>query len=154
MARTFHDLPTFVVTAIRDGESKSSGYTRYDLAGVSNSLRGVRLGRCWLLLPNLDGLIGDWEALDHETRHAAFSTSERTPPCDIGASLAFVNGCWDAHRIKMVVQPEWNCQKIVFSLRTRWPVGTKMSNQLNPPKKKAPHGERFPQRKSESSIPC
>lgn len=44
-----------------------------------------------------------------------FHTSEKSQPCDVGASLAYVNGYWDASLIKMVVQPEWDWQKIVYA---------------------------------------
>jgi hypothetical protein len=115
MPKSFRDLPQFVVTSISNGESSPNGYTPYELTGTFDSLGSVRLGRCWLLLPTLYGLIGDLEELNHESRRGLFHTSEKSQPCDVGASLAYVNGYWDASLIKMVVQPEWDWQKIVYA---------------------------------------
>src|ERR1700730_14843616 len=115
MPKSFRDLPQFVVTSISTGESSPNGYTVYGLTGTFDSLGSVRLGRCWLLLPTLYGLIGDLEELNHESRRGLFHTSGKSRPCDVGASLAYVNGYWDASLIKMVVQPEWDWQKIVYA---------------------------------------
>lgn len=108
MAKSLHDLPQFTVSSVRTGQTAADGRTDYQLAGTFNTLDGVKLGhRCWLIRPDLHGLDSRLVELDHQSQEGMFSTSESEKPCEPAVSLAYVDGCWRADLIKMVVQPEW-----------------------------------------------
>jgi hypothetical protein len=115
MMRTLQDFPEFIVTDIRDEGPITNGYNNYTLVGTFTSRNGVRLGRGWLILPNLRGLIGDLEELNQDTLRGVFTTMYDALPCEVGTSLVLIDGYWDAELIKSVLQPEWEWQKVVFS---------------------------------------
>lgn len=102
------DLPHFLISSIERGETDPhTKRATFRLLGRFDKLNGVREGRCWLLLPDRDWLIGDLESLD-EKDHSAVFIDYKEPMRDlVGMRLPYVYGSWQAYHVWMVSDPAW-----------------------------------------------
>jgi hypothetical protein len=106
------DLPHFSIRSFETERSRDAESV-FSLLGVLDTLQGVRRGRCWLLVPERQHLIGDLELLDRSTCTASFRGSGPAVP-SVGASFAYLNGYWQARQLWMVNGPHSAWQKLVF----------------------------------------
>ena len=104
--KTIDDLPQFHILDVVADESNQNGYTEFELHGVFNQTEGVRKGRCWLLLPERDCLIGDLESFDAAARTATFVTSEKQELKVKDRTFSYLDGCWQAYHVWMVTEPQ------------------------------------------------
>ena len=112
--KTLEDLPHFQVSGITQGETYETGYTDFELSGSFDRIDGVTEGRCWLLLPERNCLIGDLKSLDPETKTAVYSTAEESIPKVVGLRLPYLHDNWQAYHVWMVVEPAWIWNEVVF----------------------------------------
>ena len=115
MSKTLLNFPRFIVDEVHNDGPVTDTYAHYTLTGAFTSLRGVKLGRASLIMQNLSGLGGNLELLNEETRRGVFTALEESLPCRVGDSLVFVDGYWKLDLIKVIVQPESEVQRIIFS---------------------------------------
>jgi hypothetical protein len=108
------DLPQFLVSRIKQGEVGPNGYIPFELFGTFNHLDGVREGRCWLLLPDKQSLIGDLASLNHKTNTAVYQTSEKVMSALSGSRLPYLDGYWQAYHIWMVMDAGHSWQEVIF----------------------------------------
>jgi hypothetical protein len=107
-------MPQFHVSETKQGKTHSTGYIDFELQGTLDRLDGVTEGRCWLLLPERNCLIGDLSFVDPEAKTATFFTSEESVLSLTGSSLPYLDGRWQAYHVWMVVEPEWIWEKVLF----------------------------------------
>jgi hypothetical protein len=112
--KTIDDLPKFHVLDVTHGEANETGYIDFKLHGVFDQTEGVREGRCWLLLPERDCLIGDLESLDAAARTATFNTSEKVEPKAKDRTFPYLDGYWQAYHVWMVTEPQWKWREVTF----------------------------------------
>ena len=114
-SKTVEDLPHFAVSSVERGDKRhpAAEYDEFKLHGTFDQLSGVREGRCWLLLPRRDCLIGDLESLDSHARTAVFVTFEKSLPGLVGRQLAYADGYWQAYHVWMVTEPSWGWIRIL-----------------------------------------
>jgi len=112
--KRLEDLPQFRVSETKQGKTHSTGYIDFELLGTLDRIDGVTDGRCWLLLPERNCLIGDLNFVDLEAKTATFLTSEESLPDLTGSSLPYLDGRWQAYHVWMVVEPEWIWEKVLF----------------------------------------
>jgi len=106
------DLPHFLVSSVKQGERHAAtGRTTFKIRGTFDKSSGVREGRCWLLLPERDCLIGDLESLDPESGTGVFIYYEEPRQDLVGAKLPYVDGYWQAYHVWMVAEPSWAWSK-------------------------------------------
>ncbi len=109
--KTLADLPQFFVTAVKQG-----GF--WELSGAFDQVAGVREGRCWLLLPGSEGLVGlsgRLAAFHSEMKTAVVLLDDEEPPSGVlGARLAWLDGYWRDYHVWMVVKPEWTWTEVMF----------------------------------------
>jgi hypothetical protein len=107
------DLPQFTILGTRlvDG-----GWV---LDGEFSQLETVREGRSWLYVSRQDSLIGDLEALDPASRKARFNTMDpAAPPGWIhGATLPWLDGCWQAYHVTLVLDEAHSWERVKFVAR-------------------------------------
>jgi len=108
------DMPQFHVSETKQGKTHSTGYIDFELQGTLDRLDGVTEGRCWLLLPERNCLIGELSFVDPEAKTATFFTSEESVLSLTGSSLPYLDGRWQAYHVWMVVGPEWIWEKVLF----------------------------------------
>src|SRR5882724_1479656 len=101
--KRLEDLPQFRVSETKQGKTHSTGYIDFELLGTLDRIDGVTDGRCWLLLPERNCLIGDLNFVDLEAKTATFLTSEESLPDLTGSSLPYLDGRWQAYHVWMVV---------------------------------------------------
>jgi hypothetical protein len=112
--RRLEDLPHFLVAAVQEGETYASGYTDYELSGTFDQTEGVREGRCWLLLPHKNSLIGDLKSFDPGPRTAVYCTAEEDKPPVLGLALPYVDGYWQAYHVWMVLDADHAWSRVIF----------------------------------------
>jgi hypothetical protein len=116
-AKTIDDLPHFKVSAIRQGENRDGGRADSELTGVFDRTEGVNEGRCWLLLPRKDvliGLSGELGLLEAGTGAAVYQTSEEPMPEVVGLALAYIGPQWAPYHVWMVTEPKWRWDRKLF----------------------------------------
>ncbi len=116
-AKRLEDLPHFHVSGTKQGDTHPTGYIDFELSGTFDRIDGITEGRCWLLLPERDCLIGDLKSLDPEARTAIFFTSEESIPNLAGSSLPYLDGRWQAYHVWMVIEPEWIWNRVLFQAK-------------------------------------
>jgi hypothetical protein len=114
LPKQLEDLPHFMVSGVKRGEVASDGYIPLELSGAFDTLEGIREGRCWLLLPGKQSLIGDLTSLNPDTRTALCLTSEKAVPDVLGRSLPYLDGFWQAYHVWMVTDANQPWQEVVF----------------------------------------
>jgi hypothetical protein len=97
------DLPHFQLRSLSSGRR---------LQGRFNRTAGVREGRCWLLAPERECLLGDLTSFDPATGDAVFESADAVPPELPGASLPYVDGYWQAYHVWMVAEPLWQWRRV------------------------------------------
>src|SRR5215472_1387356 len=97
------DLPHFQLRSLSSGRR---------LQGRFNRTAGVREGRCWLLAPERECLLGDLTSFDPVTGDAVFESADAVPPELPGASLPYVDGYWQAYHVWMVAEPLWQWRRV------------------------------------------
>jgi len=108
------DLPQFSVSGVKEEGSAPDGYIPLELSGSFDTLEGVREGRCWLLLPDKQSLIGDLTSPDTNAKTAFYRTFDRTVPALVGHTLPYLNGYWQAYHVWMVMDADQVSQELVF----------------------------------------
>ena len=114
--KTIRDLPHFSVAEIVPGQKRRDEYLSFELKGRFDKLDGVRDGRCWLLLPERNCLIGDLEELDQIAGTSVYKTCTESEPPVLGSALPYVDGYWQAFHVWMVAEPLWIWEKTEFQL--------------------------------------
>ena len=112
--KRLEDLPHFLISSGEQGECHPTRYIDFKFHGTFNQTTGVSDGRCWLLLPERDCLIGDLTSFEPKTGAATFLTSAEATPDVLGASLPYVDGYWQAYHVWMVVEPLWQWRRVPF----------------------------------------
>src|SRR5208282_6829471 len=112
--KTIDDLPKFLVLDVTHGEPNETGYIDFRLHGIFDQTEGVREGRCWLLLPERDCLIGDLEFFDAAARTAKFIASEKEEPKAKDQTFPYLDGYWQAYHVWMVTEPQWKWKEVTF----------------------------------------
>jgi hypothetical protein len=112
--KTIDDLPKFLVSDVTHGEPSETGYIDFKLHGVFDQTVGVREGRCWLLLPERNCLVGDLESLNVAARIATFNTSEKEELKAKGRTFPYLAGYWNAYHVWMVTEPQWKWKEVTF----------------------------------------
>jgi hypothetical protein len=113
--KQLEDLPQFLVRTIKQDEVGPDGYIHFELTGTFDSLAGVREGRCWLLLPCKQSLIGNLASLDPKTNTAVYQTLEKVVPSVQGFKLPYLDGYWQAHHIWMVMDASYPWRESIFN---------------------------------------
>jgi hypothetical protein len=116
--KSLQDLPHFVVSSIERGERHpGTEQIEFKVHGIFDQASGVREGRCWLLLPDKDWLVGDLTSLDLKAGTAIFLIYEEPAPDLIGKKLPYVDGCWQAYHVWMVADPSWHWSRVRLERR-------------------------------------
>jgi hypothetical protein len=115
MSKTLLNFPQFIVSDVRNDGPVTDTHAHWTVTGAFTFLGGVKLGRASLITQNLEGLAGNLEQVNEETRRGVFTAMEKSLPCKVGDSLAYVDGCWKTDLIKVIVQPDREVQKIIYS---------------------------------------
>jgi len=113
--KKLEDFPHFLVTGVKEeGECGPDGYTSLELCGEFDQLEGVREGRCWLLLPSRQSLIGDLSCLDSNARTALYQALGKAVPPLVGRRLPYLDGYWQAYHVWMVTEADRSWQELIF----------------------------------------
>lgn len=112
--KRIEDLPQFSVSTVEKKGTHSNDSTDFELSGTFDRIDGVREGRCWLLLPERDGLYGTLVSLDGTARTGVFRALEESIPELLGTKLPYLEARWKVVHVWMVVEPEWIWEKVRF----------------------------------------
>jgi hypothetical protein len=108
------DLPHLLVAEVKEDGVDSDGYVQLNLLGVFDRLDGVRRGRCWLLLPEQQGLISELTSLDPKTKAGNCRTWMKTVPALVGRGFPYLDAYWQAYHVWMVTDENQSWQEIIF----------------------------------------
>jgi len=113
--KTLQDFPHFTVSAVRRGETSSTGYTRFELDGkFDRIIADIDPHWFWLLFGDSDCLCATLQSLDRETRTSVLTCDEKDEPKVVGETLAYLSPYWQAYHIWMILDPVWGWTKKQF----------------------------------------
>jgi len=112
--KTIEDLPHFRVLAVIESDARKNDF---EFSGTFDRTGGVVEGRCSLLLPGKDiliGLNGSLKFVDAALGTASFDTSDESMPPVVGLDLVYLNANWEPYHVWMVAEPRWRWNRALF----------------------------------------
>ena len=108
MTTRLEDLPAFEIVHV-----EAADHPR--LHGVFTRLRSVKAGDSWLYHP-VRALTGDLLDLDESTGRAVFEAPfwDHGHPIQIGSRPHWLDGCWQAYHVTMIVDPDAGWRRVRF----------------------------------------
>jgi hypothetical protein len=104
--KTIEDLPQFIVTGMRRGETGETGYAHFELDGSFDRITETMDGHWfWLLYGERECICASLESLDKKSNVALLTCEEETEPQILGQRLACLSPYWQAFHIWMVSDP-------------------------------------------------
>jgi len=104
------DLPEFAV-----GEIRGTDYSLV-LHGRLSRPELVRLGACWLRMPDGFPFYATLTELDLTTGHATLESSDELRPQLVpGASMPFVDGYWGSNEVNTILDQGHNWTPVIFA---------------------------------------
>jgi hypothetical protein len=121
--KTLEDLPKFVVTAVREGETSDDGYRLFEIEGtfdpvLESSFTQIAKGTgalwFWLLHGDRGYLSPMLKSFDKLAGTAVLVCYEKDEPRVLGLELAYLNPYWQAFNVWMVLDSGWGWERTQF----------------------------------------